>query len=138
MIRAEIVAEAVSWIGTPYHHHARIKGVGVDCAQLLLEVYTNTGVIPEVHFVDYARDWHLHHSDELYAGWLDTYGHEITAAEAMPGDAVLFRFGRCFSHGGVIGYDGQIIHAYIGRGVITSTIHEEPLDGRPARYWRVL
>ena len=28
--RAAIVAEAMSWIGTPYHSHARIKGVGVD------------------------------------------------------------------------------------------------------------
>lgn len=24
------VAEAVTWLGTPYHHQGRVKGVGVD------------------------------------------------------------------------------------------------------------
>ena len=36
--RAAVVAEAIAWLGTPYHHRARIKGVGVDCAQLALGV----------------------------------------------------------------------------------------------------
>jgi len=28
--RQAIIAEARSWIGTPYLHHGRVKGVGVD------------------------------------------------------------------------------------------------------------
>ena len=24
------VAEALTWLGTPYHHQGRVKGVGVD------------------------------------------------------------------------------------------------------------
>lgn len=32
--RAAVAQEALAWLGTPYHHHARIKGVGVDCAQI--------------------------------------------------------------------------------------------------------
>lgn len=31
MKRADIIAEAASWIGTPYHHQASLKGVGADC-----------------------------------------------------------------------------------------------------------
>jgi len=30
-IRCSIIAEARSWIGTPYHHQAALKGVGYDC-----------------------------------------------------------------------------------------------------------
>ena len=31
--RLAVVAEAESWLGTPYHHEARIKGHGVDCVE---------------------------------------------------------------------------------------------------------
>lgn len=30
--RARFVATALSYVGTPYHHHGRLKGIGVDCA----------------------------------------------------------------------------------------------------------
>ena len=45
-MREKIVAEARSWIGTPYHNCADIKGVGVDCGMLLVRVYVDTGVVP--------------------------------------------------------------------------------------------
>ena len=32
--RAAVVAEAMTWIGTPWAHMAHLKGVGVDCANL--------------------------------------------------------------------------------------------------------
>lgn len=35
---AEIVAEARSWVGTPYIHQQRLKGAGVDCVGLILGV----------------------------------------------------------------------------------------------------
>lgn len=34
----EIVAEARSWVGTPFLHQARLKGVGVDCVGVILGV----------------------------------------------------------------------------------------------------
>ena len=37
--RAAVVAEARSWIKTPWVHMAAIKGAGVDCAMLLARVY---------------------------------------------------------------------------------------------------
>ncbi|WP_436904878.1 hypothetical protein [Acinetobacter johnsonii] len=33
------VQEALTWLGTPYHHQGRVKDVGVDCGTLLCEVY---------------------------------------------------------------------------------------------------
>ena len=69
MSRAAIVAEAMSWLGTPYAHRQRLKGVGVDCAQLPLAVYRACGLLPEVEPEAYAAQWHLHRGEELY---LDT------------------------------------------------------------------
>lgn len=34
----EIVTEARKWLGTPFMHQARVKGVGVDCGQLVIAV----------------------------------------------------------------------------------------------------
>src|SRR5262249_43477037 len=46
--RAAVVAEAESWIGTPFHHAARVKGAGVDCLMLLAEVYERAGIVPHL------------------------------------------------------------------------------------------
>ncbi len=35
MTRDDIIAEARSWIGTPYRHQASLKGVGCDCLGLV-------------------------------------------------------------------------------------------------------
>src|SRR6185437_15824401 len=42
--RAAVVAEARSWIGTPYHNCADIKGTGVDCGMLIVRVFVATGL----------------------------------------------------------------------------------------------
>lgn len=57
--RAAVVAEARTWLGTPYHHEACVKGAGVDCGMLLRAVYIATGVMPKFEVESYPRDWHL-------------------------------------------------------------------------------
>lgn len=37
--RAAIVAEARSWLGTPYRHQASLKGVGCDCLGLVRGIW---------------------------------------------------------------------------------------------------
>jgi cell wall-associated NlpC family hydrolase len=45
MITAQdIVKEAESWIGTPFKHQGRIKGVGIDCYGLVVEVARHFGI----------------------------------------------------------------------------------------------
>lgn len=36
--RAQVVAQARSWVGTPWHHQGRIWGLGVDCVGLVIGV----------------------------------------------------------------------------------------------------
>ena len=133
--RAAVVAEAMSWVGTPYHHHARIKGVGVDCAQILIAVYAAAGVVPAMDVGHYPTDWMLHRSEEVFAGWIEQAG-AAPVDEPQPGDIALFKFGRCFSHGAIVIGPQQVVHACITAGrVCTLRTHEAPLAGREVRFY---
>ena len=111
MTREDIVKEALSWLGTPYRNHARVKGAGIDCGQLLLAVYGSLGVLPKDFDVGYyPEQWHLHRDEEKYLGTVLAFGREIIGPP-LPGDAVMFKFGRVFSHGGIVIEWPNIVHA---------------------------
>lgn len=115
--RAAVVREALSWLGTPYHHAARIKGAGVDCGQILAAVYEAAGLIPHVEPEPYPHDWHLHRGVERYRGHVEQFAHR-TDRTPQPGDVALFRWGRCISHGAIVIAWPQVLHAFVGLGVI--------------------
>ena len=131
--RESVVAEALSWLGTPYHPHARIKGVGVDCAHILCAVYENAGIVQHVDPGYYDSCWHLHRNEELYLQWIERYCEPVEVV--APGDVVLYRFGRTYSHSAIVIDDDLVLHAYIGRGVVLSRLSEEPLAGRDSTRW---
>lgn len=114
--RAAVVAEARSWQRTPYHHMGRLKGHGVDCAQLPALVYHAVGLIPLVPLSYYPMDWHLHQAGERYLNTVLEYAHEVETPQ--PGDFVLWRVGRCLAHGAIILDWPTIVHAVKGVGVM--------------------
>jgi NlpC/P60 family putative phage cell wall peptidase len=135
-LRAQIIEEARTWIGTPYHHNARSKGVGVDCVQFIIAVYNACG-LTFIGDADYSHDWHLHRSEERYLNGVARYGRKVDQPD--PGDLALFKFGRCVSHGGLILPDGAgIIHSYLGNGVIISALANHRLAGRFHSFWSVI
>ena len=77
-LRQRIVEEARSWLGTPYHHQAMVKGAGVDCAMILVAVYRAVGLIPAGFDPrPYPQDWHLHRDAERYLGNITRFCHEV-------------------------------------------------------------
>lgn len=132
--RAAVVAEALRWLGTPYHHAARIRGAGVDCAMLLAEVYRAAGVVPAVAPEAYPPDWHLHRDIERYLGWVERHARPTEAP--LPGDAVLFKVGRCFAHGAIVIDWPGIVEARLGLGVIISdALADQFLANRQRRFF---
>lgn len=115
--RARVVAEALTWQRTPYHHAARIKGVGCDCITLLSGVFEGAGLIPFVNIPYYPMDWHLHKGAERYLNGLLDYTVEIPTGQQLPGDIVIWRIGCCFSHGAIVVNWPTVIHAQVGRNV---------------------
>ena len=68
--RAAVVAEALTWLGTPWAHRGRVKGVGVDCAQFVLAAYAGAGVIQAFDTGEYPRDWHIHKGEERFLSFV--------------------------------------------------------------------
>src|SRR5690349_27648 len=100
--RKQIVSAAKEWLGTPYHHHARVKHAGADCAMFPLAVYQACGLLPiDYQPPQYSVQWHLHRTEELYLREIEKFCLETTGTP-QPGDFMVFRFGRTFSHGAIV------------------------------------
>ena len=110
--RRRVVEVARTWIGTKYHHMGMVKGVGVDCATLLMMVYAEAALIPRLKLPYYSAQWHLHRGEERYLGLVTQYAVEIPGPP-LPGDVVLWKFGRCFSHGAIVTEWPFVVHAYL-------------------------
>jgi len=132
-----IVAEARGWLRTPWHHMARVKGAGVDCAQFLLAVYHAAGVIPDVDLGYYPPDWHLNQGRPRFLEVLAQYAEPV--AEGRPGDVAMFKYGYHAAHGSIVVDWPLIIHAYRDeRMVVLSDAHaHQGLAKRFAGFWRV-
>ena len=134
--RAAIVAEALSWLGTPYHSHGRIKGVGVDCAMMPAETYHSVGLVPPLN-PEYSPQWMMHRDEEAYLEWVRPYAREISRDELKPGDFVIWKFGRTYSHGAIVIEPPTIIHA-LRRGMcvqLADMDRDADLVSRPALYF---
>lgn len=133
--RADVCTLACSWLRTPWHHRARIRGVGVDCAQLLIAVYAEAGVIEDFDPGDYAIDHMMHSDAEVFRGWCERYGRQTKTPRA--GDAVVWKFGRVYSHGGiVVEWPGRVIHAFRPFGEVCETPADASrLAGRDAIFF---
>ena len=146
--RQEVCDEARSWLRTPYHHGAGLRGIGADCARYPLAVYTAVGAIPETDVGQYPHDWHLHRSEELYLAWVRRFGdqigekprdtQEVIGAMPSPGDFIIWKWGRTYSHGAIYLGEGVVIHSAIDVGVSTDDMwqHEE-LRTRAALYFSI-
>lgn len=136
--REAVVREALSWCGTKYHHLADIKGVGVDCAMLLVAVCRSVGLVPaDLDPRPYAPDWHLHRGEELFLEWLRQFGDPTD--HPIAGDIVVWKYGRTYSHGAIVVSDaGDIVHAYKAAGyVVRGRLQETDLAQRPSLAWRL-
>lgn len=136
-LRIKIIDAARSWIGTPYHHAAMVKGAGVDCGMILIAVYSEAGIIEKYTPEYYPSDWMMHRSEEKYLSNVERYAKKTESPQI--GDIALFKFGRCISHGGIVSGEKKIIHAYKdARCVIEENLENNlTLKNRLVGYWSV-
>lgn len=134
-MRAAVVAEAISWLGTPWHHGAAVRGAGIDCARLLKAVYVGAGVVTDFPLDSYPADWMLHRDEERFLGIVAQYCERIFAP--LPGDLALWRYFRCYSHGGIVIEWPRVIHAHRPeRAVVWGDGTQRPLADRAVQFWR--
>ncbi len=112
--RLAVIEEAKTWIGTPYHHQARVKGScgGVDCLTLLAEVYERAGIIDRADPGNYSEQWMLNRDEEKYIDGLLEYCIEVQMPDMA--DIAVWRIGRTYSHGAIVlSWPHLVIHAYL-------------------------
>ena len=154
--RRAVIAEARSWIGTAYHHRQAVKARydadgnrtspgGVDCATLLAQVYEAAGMTSPVPIPEYPPDWHMHRKTQRYADMVSERSREISEAEALPGDVVMYQFGLAFSHAAIVMPPGwpHIVHAFFGSRMVQADHGDGGILGsddgapRPRRFFTV-
>lgn len=136
-LRAAIVAETNSWIGTPYVSNALIKGRrgGTDCAMLFIGVYQNVGLVPkDFDPRPYPPDWHVHRNEEKYLGYVQMFANEVAPPPErmpLPGDVVVFKIGRVFAHGAIIVDWPNVVHA-VGNDMVSPMDISKDIAGKRA------
>jgi cell wall-associated NlpC family hydrolase len=133
--RKAVIAEARSWLHTPWRHACNIKGEAVDCAMFLLESFVRPGIFPRFDPRPYPRDWFMHHSEERFIGWILKFGGvEIPVNKAQPGDVIMYKLGRCYAHGAVLVAPKLVIHSYArNKQVILTETFDPTLATRSPR-----
>ena len=123
--RAAVVAEARRWIDTPYQHQARLRGIGVDCAGLVIGVARELGIVaPDFDVQGYARQ----PDGSSLRQWCDQSMARIEQHAMQPGDVVVVAFDAAPGHLGILGDYApgghSIIHAL---GITTGRVIETRL-----------
>lgn len=106
---ADVVTAARSWIGTRWLHQGRAKGIGCDCAGLVIGVARELG-LADVNIADYGRTPSRNQLIQRCSEHMQRVG-----APAV-GCVALMQFEREPQHLGIVGdYPGgglSLIHAY--------------------------
>ena len=112
-----LIDEARTWIGTPYLDQARVKGCGVDCANLIAAVAEANGMAPVV-LEPYSNQWHLHNSEEKMINIIKSYGC-VEVVDLTPGTLITFQFGQVSGHIGIMVSETTFVHADRTAGKVT-------------------
>lgn len=131
--RADIVREARSWKETPFHHQGRLKGIGADCAGLILGVARALG-LPNEDLEAYGR---IPNGNHLRAHCNSTMD-PIPLEKIRPGDVLLMRWEHLPQHLAFV-VDGAgirglgLVHSYEQPGkcvehVMTQVLHDSTVQ----------
>lgn len=112
--QAQLVKAALEWIGTPFHPHAALKGVGVDCVWLAAQLYIECGVLRRFDPPRYTMDGGQHSELSQVCEFLDGSPAFVRVLETpfdlQVGDLLCFRMGRVVHHVGVVLTERTFIH----------------------------
>jgi NlpC/P60 family putative phage cell wall peptidase len=115
----DIVRLARTWLGTPYHHQASVKGAGADCIGLVRGIWREVyGGEPQA-LPAYTRDWAEAAGQETLLDAARRHLVEIAPAQAEPGAVLVFRWrgAAIAKHAAILATPTTMIHAIEGAPV---------------------
>lgn len=79
--RADLIAEARTWIGTPWIHQGRLKGIATDCVGVVICVPRALGLMPpDFDITGYARD----PQPQVMIRYLELYLDRVSVPSPFP------------------------------------------------------
>lgn len=87
--QARVVHAVRGWLGTPFAHQGRLKGVGCDCLGLVLGVWEELGGAVSQEVPAYTPDWDEPGRAEVL--WRACGSHLSLTDVPVAGDVLLFR-----------------------------------------------
>jgi len=133
-LRAALVAEAIEWLGTPWKHHAAVKGVGCDCVGLVVGVARAVGLrVPEEQA---WRGYRRVPDGRTLVALLAAHLRRVASGAELPGDVALFRIDTAPQHLGLLGHDGLIVHALAPARRVVAHRLDETWERRLLSFWR--
>ena len=119
-----VIATARSWLGTPYHDQASLRGVGCDCLGLARGIWRDVVGDEPFPIPSYSRDWGETGPREVLADGARRMMREVAPSEAGPGVLVLFRMAprAIAKHVGILTAPDSFIHSYERLGVVEETL----------------
>lgn len=126
--RAQIVREARSWLGTPFHHQGRVKGVGVDCAGVAVEVAKACGL----EWSDAQGYGRLPYRG-LFTKTIEAVTDPVDLADVLPGDLMVFTWRDDPQHVAIVTRVGstiQMVHAWQQATVCAENVFDETWRSR--------
>lgn len=115
MTRAEIIAEAALWVGTPWRHQASVRGVGADCIGFVAGVAKACGSPEAKRFLGTPewRRYGRHPQPSFLFAVCDELMDRITVSEATVADVLIFNCGKHPMHFGFLAGGDRMMHAYL-------------------------
>lgn len=136
----KIVAEARTWLKTPFKHAANLKGIGVDCAHLVSEVFASLGMIHPYAYPVYGQGWwkHAPYEDYLLVDGLRESGFKETT-DPRPGDVALLKLGKAYAHCVILTGNDCGVEAWPSSALVAEVklSREKLWKGRSKKYFTV-
>lgn len=119
-----IVAIARTWLGTPYHHQASVRGAGTDCIGLIRGIYRELYGRDAEAAPAYSRDWAEATGEETLLAAARRHLVEIAPDVAVPGCVLVFRYRTraVAKHAAILATPTTMIHAIEGAPVSEVTL----------------
>lgn len=119
---SDLIEEAESWIDTRWKHQGRVKGVGVDCYGLIIEIARKFD-LTKFDSKKYGTYGRYPDSSKMWF-FLRTYMREVSIKNIRKGTVLFMAFETEPMHLAI--YDGEnIIHAFVlARKVVKQRLNE--------------
>lgn len=140
--RAAVLAEARSWIGTPWSHQGRLKGVASDCIGLVVETLRAAGFpLGSFTYPSYGARPVRGSLEAMVARFLDP----IPLTDILPADIVLVHWKTSPMHIAFVGNylhrdilaPLSLIHAMLDLGAVQEHILDQRWTQHLSSAWRV-